>query len=101
MRRMHRGPRARGTGAVALRPPPAEPVRASARPHATVAEPKKRLSYAERIELDAIMDRITDAEARVAEIEKALSKPTLYASNTERANVLARDLVTLELDDDL
>ena len=77
---------------VSLRPPPAAPTRSSVRTPAKVAEPKKKLSYGERIELDSIMDRIGDAEARVADIEKALSDPTLYASNAEKANVLARDL---------
>lgn len=81
---------------LSLRPPPGVPERASARPAAKIAEPKKKLTYAERIELDAIMDRIGDAESHVRELEKALSDPTLHAKAKDHARDLevARSEVT-------
>ncbi|HEX8789756.1 MAG TPA: ABC-F family ATP-binding cassette domain-containing protein [Polyangiaceae bacterium] len=40
---------------------------------------KSGLTYAERLELDGIMDRIDAAEKEVAQIEAQLADPTLYA----------------------
>ena len=82
---------------VSLRPPPSAPAaaaRASAPPppKVDVAPDKKPLTYAERIELDAILDRISEAEANVARIEKALSDPTLYVENADRARALTAEL---------
>jgi ATP-binding cassette subfamily F protein uup len=68
------------------------------------AAPKARgLTYAERIELDAIMDRIEAAEQRVSEREAELADPALYATRggevqglraeLERARAFAAELV--------
>ena len=48
---------------------------------AAAAAPKVKsgLTYAERLELEGIVDRIDAAERRVAEIEALLADPTLYA----------------------
>jgi ATP-binding cassette subfamily F protein uup len=45
-----------------------------------VAEAQKPLTYAERLELDKILDRIAEAESRLADIERKLADPALYAS---------------------
>ncbi|MBX3269656.1 MAG: ABC-F family ATP-binding cassette domain-containing protein [Sandaracinaceae bacterium] len=46
---------------------------------------KKGLTYGERLELDAMMERIEAAEARVAELEAALSDPSLYGAGAAQA----------------
>jgi len=54
-----------------------------------VREVEKRprgLTYAERIELNGLLDRVAEAEERVAGLERALSDPALYANG-------AKDLV--------
>jgi ABC transport system ATP-binding/permease protein len=53
--------------------------RASA-PSAAVSLENKPLTYAERIELEQILDRIAEAEADLATIESELLDPALYAS---------------------
>jgi ABC transport system ATP-binding/permease protein len=56
------------------------PTRAAAAP---AAAPKAKgtgaLTYAERLELDGILDRVDAAEKEVAQIEAQLADPTLYA----------------------
>ena len=44
---------------------------------------KEKLTYAEKIELEGILDTIAAAEAKVAAIEKALEDPTQYARAKE------------------
>ncbi len=80
-----------------LRPPaPAATARASGRPppapKVDAAPEKKPLTYAERIELDGIVDRIGEAEERVASLERELSDPALYASKPDRAGALGTEL---------
>ena len=81
-----------------LRPPPAPAAtsRASGRPPPApkldTAPEKKPLTYAERIELDGILDRIGEAEEKVASLERELSDPALYASKPERAGALGTEL---------
>jgi ATP-binding cassette subfamily F protein uup len=61
---------------------PAEaPPRASAPegPLPAKAKSKSALTYAERLELEKIVDAIDAAEGRVAEVEKLLADPELYA----------------------
>lgn len=54
-------------------------------------KPAKGLSYAERLELEKIMDRIEAAEGGVAEIEALLGDPTLHAKRGhEVPGLLAR-----------
>jgi ATP-binding cassette subfamily F protein uup len=48
----------------------------------------KPLTYAERIELDTILDRIGEAEAHLAEIERELADPTLYSARGDSVRAL-------------
>ncbi len=48
----------------------------------------KPLTYAERIELDGIMDRIAESEARLAEVERELGDPSLYAARGDGVRAL-------------
>ena len=48
----------------------------------------KPLTYAERIELDTILDRIAEAEAALHTIEHELADPALYASRGEEVRAL-------------
>jgi ATP-binding cassette subfamily F protein uup len=57
-------------------PPAASTGTAAAAPK---AKTKSALTYAERIELEAIVDRVDLAEKAVAEIEALLADPSLYA----------------------
>src|SRR5262249_2303374 len=64
--------------AAARRPPPSTaPATAPAK-----AAPAK-LSYAERRELDGIVDRISEAEALVAKLPGELANPALYSSGKD------------------
>jgi ABC transport system ATP-binding/permease protein len=75
--------------AASVEPPPA-PVSA---PREQAAPPvAKALSYAERRELEGILDVIAAAERRVAELEHELSQPSLYASRAHEAKQLGLDL---------
>lgn len=58
------------------------------------AAPKTRsgLTYAERIELDGLMDRIGEAEEAVSGLEAKLADPTLYSERAEEAASLAAEL---------
>jgi ABC transport system ATP-binding/permease protein len=64
-------------------PPPKEAAPAASQPPAG-----KKLTYAERIELEGLMDRITAAEERAKELERQLADPTLYATRPEAAGKL-------------
>ena len=44
------------------------------------SRPRRGLTFAEQRELESILDEITSAEARVAELEAELADPELYAS---------------------
>jgi hypothetical protein len=59
---------------------------------------EKPLTYAERIELEGILDKIGAAEARVATIERELSDPMLYVTRGEDAKRLTVDLDTARAD---
>ncbi len=68
-----------GAARASVPPPPApaiSPLASTVSPKASV----KPLSYTERIELDGLMDRIGQAEARARELEGKLGDPELYAS---------------------
>jgi ATP-binding cassette subfamily F protein uup len=47
-------------------------------PPASISRELKPLTYAERLELDKILDRIAEAETHQVEIEKELADPSLY-----------------------
>ena len=65
------------TAARAAQPPPPLPTP----PPAPAARPKPGgLTYAERVELEGIVEAIDAAEKRVAEIEATLADPSLYAT---------------------
>ncbi|MGH7294233.1 MAG: ABC-F family ATP-binding cassette domain-containing protein, partial [Polyangiaceae bacterium] len=59
-----------GTAAAQSRPPPREAPKPKA---------KSGLTYAERLELDGILDKVEGAEARVGELEAKMADPELYA----------------------
>ena len=48
-------------------------------------EGKGKLSYREQRELEALPERLSALEAEIAEIEKALADPTIYARDNARA----------------
>jgi ATP-binding cassette subfamily F protein uup len=56
----------------------AAPAAPSAPPAAKAVPDDKPLSYAERLELDGIFERITAAESKLAALDAALSDPTTY-----------------------
>ncbi|MGH7435176.1 MAG: ABC-F family ATP-binding cassette domain-containing protein, partial [Polyangiaceae bacterium] len=60
--------------------PAGAPTTASTRPVAMARSKSGGLTYAERLELDGIVDAIDAAEKRVAELESALADPSLYAA---------------------
>jgi ATP-binding cassette subfamily F protein uup len=73
-------------------PPPPPPEARPAEPEAPAkAKGKSALTYAERLELEKIVDAIDAAESRVAEIEGLLADPSLYATRgSEVAGLNAR-----------
>ncbi len=87
---------------MALRPEPGTPSQAPPKPAASLAAapapkaPAKKLTYAERIELDGLMDRITAAEARAAGLEATLADPTLYATRAGDAVKLQAELAAAQ-----
>lgn len=64
------------------RAPPAQPAEDAVRP----------LTYAERLELDGLMDAIASAEAKAAAIETELSDPAFYAQRAAEAAARVDDL---------
>jgi ATP-binding cassette subfamily F protein uup len=58
----------------------------------------KALTYAERIELEGILDRVAAAEEKVTGLERELSDPTLYVTRGEDAKRLTTDLETARAD---
>jgi len=53
------------------------------KPVRVVEKRTKGLTYAERIELDGLLDRVTEAEELVASLEREFSDPSLYASGKD------------------
>ena len=71
----------------------AEDVGREVRSVAMAAAPAKRkLSYKEQREFDALPDRISALEGEIAEIEAALGDPSLYARDPEKAAAMAERL---------
>ncbi|HSQ66119.1 MAG TPA: ABC-F family ATP-binding cassette domain-containing protein, partial [Polyangiaceae bacterium] len=70
------------------------PVPAATKAPAKAAEPGalKPLTFAERLELDGLLDVISAAEERVGATERALNDPAIWASEPERARQLGADL---------
>jgi len=70
--------------------PPKEslPTPAPAPKAAPAASSLKALTYAERIELETLLDKVSAAEDEVAEVVRALSDPDLYAKRAAEAPAL-------------
>jgi ATP-binding cassette subfamily F protein uup len=77
--------------ALALAAPKPGPSAARPAPVVTSNTAPKRLTHAERIELAGILDRISEAEARVARIETELSDPAAYGRGAEALKQLRAD----------
>jgi ATP-binding cassette subfamily F protein uup len=58
----------------------------------------KALTYAERLELEGILDKIAAAEEKVTTIERELSDPALYATRGQDAKRLQTDLESARAD---
>ena len=73
-----------------------EAKRAASAPPPTVATATTRdakpLTYAERLELEGLLDRVSAAEESVAALEARLADPALYGKPTDEARALAADL---------
>ncbi|MSP25777.1 MAG: ABC transporter ATP-binding protein [Myxococcales bacterium] len=54
--------------------------------------PAPRLNFAEKRELDGILEVVASAEARIAALETQLSGPHLYSTNAASAGALGREL---------
>jgi ATP-binding cassette subfamily F protein uup len=67
-----------------------------AAPAAPAAPAKAKLTYAERIELERIFDRIGEAEEKVKALESALLDPSLYASRPAEARDLQARLAAAQ-----
>lgn len=64
-----------------------------AKPARVVVEKRsKGLTYAERIELEGLIDRIADAEQEATTLEQELSDPSLYANRGKEVPALHRRL---------
>ena len=61
-------------------------------PTETKPRGKRALTYGERLELESIMDRIAEAEERVADLEGQLADPALYLTGGGQAGPLAAEL---------
>ncbi len=70
---------------------PSEPAAARAPEPARAPKTKKGLTYAERLELEGLLDRVDAAERTVAALEAELSTPEFYAqSDADRRAALER-----------
>jgi ATP-binding cassette subfamily F protein uup len=82
----------RRTAAASAVPLPPEPSGEPPAPRAAPPKGKTALTYAERLELDKIVDRIDGAEKKVAEFERLLADPELYAKRGSEVAVLQAKL---------
>ncbi len=73
-------PRAKAPDARASEPP--QPAASKPAPSATSKPAGKPLTYAERLELDGILEKIEAGDARVRDLEAKLSDPSLYGSGS-------------------
>jgi ABC transport system ATP-binding/permease protein len=72
--------------------PAAAPQRSATPP--PKAKPKGGLTYAERLELERMLDRIEEAEKRAAAVEAKLADPTLYATRGHEVAGVQAELVS-------
>jgi ATP-binding cassette subfamily F protein uup len=71
---------------------------AAAQAAAPKAKPKSGLTYAERLELEGILDRIDAAEKRVSDVEAKLADPELYAKRGTEVAGLQTELASAKDD---
>jgi ATP-binding cassette subfamily F protein uup len=64
----------------------------SQRPSRAPGKPRGGLTFAERLELDGIMEKIDAAELEVAELEGKLAQPGLYAGRGDEVRKLIGEL---------
>jgi ABC transport system ATP-binding/permease protein len=74
------------------RPPAPAAASIKAKPSTAVPKKARGLTYAERIELESIVDQIDVAERAVAELEAHLADPALYASRGSEVAGIRRQL---------
>jgi ATP-binding cassette subfamily F protein uup len=74
-----------------------KPVKAVDTVRAEKPNPKK-LSYAERIELKGLMEKIEAADARVTELEGQLADPEVYAAGGDKVKTVMAELETAKAD---
>jgi ABC transport system ATP-binding/permease protein len=79
-------------------PAPAAPAAPPPTPEATPTATKKKLSYKEQRELDALPELISALEAEQAEVERALDGGKLYASDPARAAQLGARHADIEVE---
>ncbi|MBL9020799.1 MAG: ABC-F family ATP-binding cassette domain-containing protein [Myxococcales bacterium] len=72
--------------------PERAPAAAPAAPAARTEAPKKGLSYAERLELETILDKISAAEERAGALESTLADPAFYTERAAEAGQVRADL---------
>jgi ATP-binding cassette subfamily F protein uup len=79
----------------ALAPAPVSALAPASPPAPAPAKPKSKggLTYAERLELEGIIEKIDRAETAVAEVEVLLADPTLYAQRGGEVAALQARLV--------
>jgi ATP-binding cassette subfamily F protein uup len=68
------------------------PTAAPSAPAARAEAPKKGLSYAERLELETILDKISAAEERAGALESTLADPSFYTERAAEAGQVRTDL---------
>jgi hypothetical protein len=77
-----------GESARAATPPKADPATTSApapAPAATAATPKRKLSYKDQRELEALPQKIEDLETQVAAMTAAMAEPAFFSAITPRS----------------
>lgn len=90
----------------ALRPPPeraaapSEPTKPISKASATPKPTVKKLTYAERVELEGLVDRISHAEQALGAINEKLSDPTSYTKSSSEIRALhdTRDRAQAEVE---
>jgi len=76
----------------ALRPAPEPPAKAPPPPRPAPVKRPRRMTWAEKCELEGIEAAIESAEARKAAAEAALSDPSTYANDPQRVPALQREM---------
>lgn len=88
---LERAKKRKKTTKSATAPPPEKPVAAVTTPAGTESS-KKKLTYAESIELKALFEKVEIKTASVVELEAKLADPTLYSERREEAARIEAEL---------